>query len=122
MSMNRVELGRLGEGAAALYLERKGYAICGRNVRLKSGEVDIIARHTDCLVFIEVKAKTSLNYGYPEEMVDERKIMRQENAYHELIAIHPELYDLTFRLDVISVMIDLARRTATIDHIENYNN
>ena len=71
--MNRAQRGRAGEDAAAALLEAHGYRIVGRNVRLPGGEVDIIARDGDTVVFVEVKARASAAYGSAVGAVDARK-------------------------------------------------
>jgi putative endonuclease len=71
--VNRAERGRAGEDAAAALLETHGYRIVGRNVRLPGGEIDIIARDGDTVVFVEVKARASATYGSAMGAVDARK-------------------------------------------------
>jgi putative endonuclease len=71
--VNRAQRGRAGEEAAAALLEAHGYRIVGRNVRLPGGEVDIIARDGDTVVFVEVKARATTAYGSAVRAVDARK-------------------------------------------------
>lgn len=71
--MNRAQRGRAGEEAAAALLEAHGYRIVGRNVRLPGGEIDIIARDGDTVVFVEVKARASASFGSAVGAVDARK-------------------------------------------------
>ena len=71
--MNRAARGRAGEDAAAALLEAHGYRIVARNVRLPGGEVDIIARDGDTVVFVEVKARASDAFGSAAGAVDARK-------------------------------------------------
>ena len=71
--MNRAARGRAGEDAAAALLEAHGYRIVGRNVRLPGGEIDIIARDGDTVVFVEVKARATASYGSAVGAVDARK-------------------------------------------------
>ena len=71
--MNRAARGRAGEDAAAALLEAHGYRIVGRNVRLPGGEIDIIARDGDVVVFVEVKARANASYGSAVGAVDARK-------------------------------------------------
>ena len=70
---NRQESGREGEERAVGFLQKKGYEILQRNVRYKRGEIDIIARDGDTVVFVEVKSRSSSGFGVPEEAVDRRK-------------------------------------------------
>jgi putative endonuclease len=76
----RAERGRKGEEEAAAYLARCGYEIVARNYRCPWGEVDIIAREGGTLVFVEVRSRTSLAFGLPEESVDARKRARLRRA------------------------------------------
>ncbi len=71
--MNRREFGEFGENIAVQYLENDGYKIICRNYRCRSGEIDIIAGKHDRLSFIEVKTRSSFEYGRPCESVDDRK-------------------------------------------------
>ncbi len=59
----RAALGRAGEDAAVALLQASGYRIVARNVRLPGGEIDVIARDGDTVVFVEVKARSSAAYG-----------------------------------------------------------
>ncbi|SHI34201.1 putative endonuclease [Hymenobacter daecheongensis DSM 21074] len=67
-------LGQAGEAAAAAHLIAQGYTIVRRNYRYRRAEVDLIAQHgSKLLVFVEVKARSSAQFGHPEEFVTERK-------------------------------------------------
>jgi putative endonuclease len=67
-------LGQAGEDAAAAHLLTQGYTIARRNYRYRRAEVDLIARRgEDLLVFVEVKARSSAQFGHAEEFVTERK-------------------------------------------------
>lgn len=72
--------GRLGEDAACLYLEKKGYQILERNVRVPGAEVDILALDGSCLVIVEVRLRRSTCYGSPEESVTAAKRRRLQRA------------------------------------------
>lgn len=69
----RTRLGREGEDAAVRLLEETGYAVLARNVRLPGGEIDVIARDRDVIVFVEVKARRSQRFGSAIAAVDARK-------------------------------------------------
>jgi len=72
----RRSLGRRGEELAATYLEKKGYLILQRNYRSGAGEMDIVAQEGDCLVFVEVRARSTSEYGTPEESITPSKAQR----------------------------------------------
>jgi putative endonuclease len=76
MSDLRRELGREGERRAALLLEDHGYRILARNPRAAGVELDLVARRGSLILFVEVKARTSVAHGTPEEAVDRRKQAR----------------------------------------------
>jgi len=66
-------VGQKGEEAAARHLQSLGYVILERRFRTRAGEIDLVARDGNTLVFVEVKARTSLACGRPAEAVDARK-------------------------------------------------
>lgn len=111
-------IGDAGEAAAARYLMKKGYKIVVRNFRCRTGEIDIIAYDGDCLVFVEVKTRRSVQYGRPAEFVDKRKRRRIISAaYMYLRGEEPEL-----RFDVIEVMYRMNNERPyiyEINHIKN---
>ena len=71
--MNRAARGRAAEDAAVALLERNGYRIVARNVRLPGGEIDVIARDGSIVVFVEVKARAGGAFGSAVAAVDARK-------------------------------------------------
>ena len=76
------DIGNLGESFAADFLEKLGYCIVARNYRIKSGEeIDIIAVKNGIWRLIEVKTRTSLDFGYPSESVDKNKIRRMSKCF-----------------------------------------
>jgi len=66
-------IGKWGEETAAEYLKQRGYEIIARNARTPFGEIDIIAKQADTLIFVEVKTRTSNKMGLPEESITPRK-------------------------------------------------
>ena len=71
--MNRQEVGKLGEKAARKFLKKRGYHIRETGFRCRHGEIDIIAQRKDCLVFLEVRTKSNLDFGTPEESITQAK-------------------------------------------------
>ena len=108
-------VGRWGEQAAADYLEKQGYQILARNFRTAHGEVDIIARQQNVLVFVEVKTRSSNRYGYPEYSVSPKKRLHLLSSAEKYILEHPEF--TTWRVDVIAV--DGETGEARVVHFEN---
>ncbi|MGI6177066.1 MAG: YraN family protein [Eubacterium sp.] len=71
--MDNQTIGRLGEDFAEIFLEKHGYEILERNYRTKFGEIDIICRKSGAVRFVEVKTRTSDEFGRPSEAVGHRK-------------------------------------------------
>lgn len=103
--MNKRELGKYGEDKAVEYLEKKGYEILARNFRSAQGEIDIIARDQQYIVFIEVKLRKSLAYGYPQAAVDYRK-QAKIRQIAEYFLLKNDLKAEFIRFDVISIVIE----------------
>lgn len=72
--MNNIDKGIYGETEASKYLASKGYKIVDRNYKTKIGEIDLIAVKSGIMVFVEVKARSSTDYGFPYEAVNKRKL------------------------------------------------
>ena len=79
-------LGRFGEEWAIGYLIRLGYTILERNVRFRTGEIDIVARDGEGLVFVEVKSRRSRAFGLPEESITPARYRRLESAIQEYLS------------------------------------
>jgi len=97
----RAGLGPHGEEVAGRYLRERGYRIIARNWRCRFGEIDLIARDGDTLVFVEVKTRTQLGFGGPEGAVTPRKqarLIAAARAY--LSSVETEL---PVRFDVVAV-------------------
>lgn len=98
-------LGIKAESLARKILQTKSYEIITSNYYTKFGEIDIIAKHNDTLVFVEVKARSSLRKGYPEDAVNQRKILNiKKAAYMYVSKEKPKLR--RFRIDVVSILND----------------
>ena len=93
--------GRVGELLAAKYLKSKGYKIIETNFRHGRNEIDIIARLDSFLIFVEVKSRSNLSYGYPEEMVSGEQEDRIRNAAE--IFIERNQWDGNIRFDIVAV-------------------
>ena len=98
----RHKTGKIGEDIATRYLEQIGYEIIQRNFECKIGEIDIIAKDNEEIVFVEVKTRASALYGLPKDAVDRTKkkhIYRSAEFY--IYIRHLENYPV--RIDVIEV-------------------
>lgn len=117
--ISRAHIGRSGEDAAEHYLQKQGYAIIKKNYRIRGGEIDIIAKKRDDLVFFEVKSRSMSTYGYPEQSVGGKKAFFIARAIREYIrkARIPNTYYIRF--DIIAVERESAAHSWRIHHIEN---
>lgn len=95
--------GRAGEEKAAFYLEEKGLKILERNFRSTSGEVDLIALEGETLVFIEVKAWSTLGVDALEQGLNEKKQRRIIETAKYFLASHREYRYMAVRFDVVFV-------------------
>ncbi len=101
-SDGRSDLGRLGEGVAAQYLEERGYVICEMNYRCAVGEIDIVALDGECLAFIEVRTRKSIKFGSPEESITsakKEKLIEVAETYLQERQSQP----LDWRIDVVAI-------------------
>lgn len=111
----RQDLGRYGEQRAAIYLEDRGYQIIERNWRSASGEIDLIARQDDRLVFVEVKTRNGSGYGHPFEAITPAKVARMRRLAAEWCTKR-QVSAIRVRLDAISVLISGGR--VAIEHLK----
>lgn len=110
-------LGQFGEAWARGYLARKGYRILAGNVHYRVGEIDIVARDSSGLVFVEVKCRRSSDYGSPAEAVTRHKYERLARA----IGVYLQEHDMEaepHRLDVIALEIDARGSVSLVTHLE----
>lgn len=111
--------GEWGEGEAARMLAKKGYRILGRRVRLgRRDELDIVARHDDTLVFVEVKTRASEDFGRPIEALGRAQRRAQSRAalrYLNQLKQKPSY----FRFDVVEVVGSEGGEPPEIRHIES---
>ncbi len=101
--MDRQKLGRAGEEYAAKYLRKLGCIILERNFRCRYGEIDIIALDHGILCFIEVKTRSSLDFGMPCQAVDSRKERRIRRCAYVYMSRY-QMEDQEIRVDIIEVL------------------
>jgi putative endonuclease len=114
----RKETGAIGEKLAADFLKKRGYKILQRNFRCREGEIDIIARKGECLVFVEVRTKKNTAFGTPEESVTlskREKLISLANVYLQAFNNPPQ----SWRIDVVAVELTPDNRVSRLEHIEN---
>ena len=104
--MNNKEKGKIGEDLAAEFLKKSGIKILKRNWHYsRFGEIDIIALDKNILTFIEVKTRTTENFGHPIEAINERKIGQIRSTAQAYINENPDLKPQGYRFDAISVIL-----------------
>ena len=110
--MSNVSFGKDGEEKARKYLKKKGYRILHANFKTQLGEIDIIAEHEGCIVFVEVKTRSGSGYGLPREAVGFYKQQRYSRLAMQYIKAY-NLFGKRARFDVIEVTGE------GINHIKN---
>ncbi len=111
-------MGEFGETMARKYLEHKGYLICHENYRCPRGEIDIVAKDGEDLVFIEVKTRSSLQFGEPFESVNRMKQKRMIKLAHFYLN-QKKIMNANVRFDVVSVQVDHSWKVKEIKLIKN---
>jgi putative endonuclease len=107
--------GRAAEAIATRALQEKGYSILERNFSNRFGEIDIIAKDKNTLVFVEVKAKTGIEYGIPEEMINPGKLQRIRN----MAMVYLNGKSLPCRIDVVAIVLGTNNEVLRLTHYEN---
>ena len=102
MTQARQAFGLAGEQLACDELERRGYLVLDRRYRTRAGELDIVARHGQYVVFIEVKARSDRSFGDPEEAVTALKQQKMVWMATDYLA-RKNLKDVACRFDVVAV-------------------
>jgi putative endonuclease len=117
VTKGRRELGQWGESLAILQLENKGYEIIERNWRCNRGEVDIVAKAGDELVFVEVKTRRGRAMGTPEEGLTIKK--SQKLVELAQIYLYEHLLEMDWRVDLVAVELDRSGKLLRCEHIVN---
>ncbi len=116
--MKRRDTGILGEKLAQDFLKKKGYCILETNYRCPEGEIDIIARHKDFLVFVEVRSKRSRSFGSAEEsitLIKKKRVIATALHYQQTHDNLPQ----SWRIDVVAIDLNPKDKPSRIDLIEN---
>lgn len=118
MGDNRKQLGAFGEQVAKDHLEKHGYEIVQCNYRCSIGEIDIVARDGDYLVFVEVRTKRDRQFGSPEESITLAKKTKLVELAETYLQEHQDSSEL-WRIDVVAVEVGRADKISRIEIIEN---
>ncbi len=109
------ELGKKGEQLAVDYLLKKGYDIVERNYRFDKAEVDIIASLKDTLAIVEVKTRSSIDFGNPQDFVKPKQIQRLVKAVDEYVTVNG--LDVEVRFDIVAIVKN--GKAYDIEHLED---
>ena len=109
------DLGKLGEELAVEFLEKNGYSILETNWTFQKAEVDIIAKKNGILAVVEVKTRSSIDFGLPQDFVNPKKIQLLVKAINEYV-ISNDL-DVEVRFDIIALLKD--GKGFKMEHLED---
>jgi putative endonuclease len=115
---SKSQLAQWGEALAKSYLEENGILILECNYRTNSGEVDLIGKKDERFIFFEVKTRQSLNYGFPEEAVDFKKLEHIETVIWDYFESN-DISECDWQIDVISILRNPGTNKYEIEWIEN---
>ncbi len=118
MALQRKIQGRKGEDDAARYLTERGYQLLKRNFRCPYGEVDIIALDGPVLVFVEVRSRSTENYGLPQESITEEKRSRLRRTARYYLAASGG-HRGPVRFDVLAIKYKRNGQMEFLEHIKN---
>ena len=112
---DKMKMGVDGEQAACSFLKQKGYEILEKNYRYRKSEIDLIVKHDNWLVFVEVKTRSSSFFGYPEEFVDRKKQLMIFDAAENYM--YEKDWNGNVRYDIVSIMA--VKGKLEVYHIED---
>jgi len=113
----KLEVGQWGEAIAMKHLQERGYVILARNWRHGHGELDIVARQGETVVFVEVRTRRSHAFGAPEETITSRKQAKLIVTAEAYLEAH-QLADVQWQIDAIVIELDGRNNLTRLDHIE----
>jgi len=108
------DLGKLGEELAVEFLQKKGFVVLETNWTFQKAEIDIIAQKDNILAVVEVKTRSSIEFGLPQDFVKPQKIQLLVKAINEYVTVN-EL-DVEVRFDIIAIHKETSN--FNIEHIE----
>ena len=113
--MNKRRFGIIGEKIAQGYLKNKGYDVIATNFYTKRGEIDIVAKKENYIIFVEVKTRNNLEYGSPASSINEIKKKHIKSAA-KIFIYQNNLQKYNIRFDVIEIIIKNGK--CKINHIK----
>jgi putative endonuclease len=107
--INRQEIGNQAEQQAHLFLQAQGFSLIVQNYRSRYGEIDLIMRDRDDIVFIEVRSRSRLDYGHPAETINKRKQQKLIKTAIDFLQKKEWLYKVNCRFDVIAIHLEASQ-------------
>lgn len=117
MNRNR-KIGLIGEKYAKTFFENRGFEIIAQNVHTQYGEIDLIVSDKKELIFVEVKTRTNLAFGYPETSISLKKTEHLISSAELYLQDHPEI-SLPWRIDVLAINLDSQDHEPHMEWFEN---
>lgn len=114
----KIKIGKFGQQLAAEFLQKRGYEIIGQNFFTRLGEIDLIARDGEQLVFIEVKTRLGHNFGLPEEALNSDKAKKIKETALEYL-MQNNINSDNYRFDLVAVEINELEMKAQIRCYKN---
>ncbi|MCR4944176.1 MAG: YraN family protein [Clostridium sp.] len=118
MKKENKNIGNYGENLACDFLSKKNHLILKRNFRNAHGEIDIISKIDNIIVFTEVKSRYSLDFGHPCEAITFSKIRTIKNTASYYLYIN-KIRNINIRFDVIEITLNYYNNKYKINHTEN---
>jgi putative endonuclease len=119
MPTPRSKLGSAGEAIARNHLEAQGLEWKTSNWRCAAGEIDLVMRDGDEIVFVEVKLRRGETAGRAEESISTAKGKKLLAAGGWYVADHPDVGDPIWRIDLVAITLDRTGRVERISHVTN---
>jgi putative endonuclease len=117
MPLTRQQLGELGEQRVGDYLVALGWRVVTMRFRTQTGEIDLICRDRDVLVFVEVRARTSNTFGDGIESVNTQKVLRMSRVAQAYL--HQYNWNGLFRMDVVGLQLSRDGELKSLNHIRD---
>ena len=118
MDGSHLNVAKIGESLAAAHFKARGCEILARNYRARRGEIDLIVRDGQFIVFVEVKTRRSRKFGLPQAAVTRQK-QRQISKIAVVYLQREKLWDAPCRFDVIGIHLSYRAELLRLEHIEN---
>lgn len=117
-SRNNQSLGLYGENLALTYLISHGFTLVARNVRSRYGEIDLIVRKDNRIIFAEVKTRIGIKYGSSLDAITSYKLRSLTLASKYYLLSHPKC-SLSPRIDAVCIQMNDDKKIQSVTHIEN---